>query len=254
MSAVLPFNLKKTIKPSVCAVNRCTDMTAEKLCAKHKAQWEAAGKPELVNAPPAPGSGTAIEQVPPERQTELSAQRTFLELSLAVAQKCALETDEQIARAQAAQNQAHEIAKALKTEKESATKPLKGVIKTIAGWFDPNIDTAEAIKTTFSTRIGAALREREQKRLAALNEIQAGAGIAPASAFIAAHANTSAPEGSGGLIETVTVEVVDFSLLPDEYKILVVNTPKLDAVAKANPKAEIPGVRITVSTKTRVGR
>jgi hypothetical protein len=143
--------------------------------------------------------------------------------------------------------------KELAAERDSVKDPLKAAIKKIDSWFKPNIDTLEAIKNTFARRIGQVYADRERARSEALRVIQANAGAAPAEAFTAAHAITTAPEESGGLIETVTVEVTDFTILPDEYKILTINMPKLKAAADAGAR-EIPGVRITVTQKTRVGR
>ncbi len=248
------FNLKKTIKAGVCAVNRCTNMAAGRLCEKHQAEWIAAGSPDLTTTPAAaPKAPAAGDPVPEERVNVLVAERGTLAQLLTVAGTTPLETDEQIAQGQLYQNEAHRLAKELTAERDSAKDPLKAVIKKIDSWFKPNIDTLEAIKTTFSRRIGAALAAREAARAVALRQIQANAGAAPAEAFTAAHAITTAPAESGGLIETVMFEVVDFAALPEEYKILMPNLPKIKAAADAGVR-EIPGVRIVVEQKTRVGR
>ncbi len=255
MSAILPWNLKKATKPSVCWVNRCTAMTSGQLCEKHHAEWVEAGQPPLVYAAPAPAAPKSeITQVPPERQAALAAERAELTKYLEGAQSFPLDTDENMGKAQGAMNYAHEMAKALEKEMKSALEPLKEVEKTIKSWFKPNIDTFLAVKDTFSRRIGAEVARREAARVEALRQIAASAATAPAEAFRDAHAIVAAPTESGGLIETVYVTVVDFALLPEEYKIQVVNQPKLELAAKANPRADIPGCKITVETRTRVGR
>lgn len=246
------FTLKKSIRAGVCAANRCTDMTPNKLCEKHDKIWRDAGCPDL-NAPPPPKPAAAGDPVSEERVGLLVQQRPTLTALLAAAGTFALDTDEAIATAQAYQNDAHRLAKELTAERDSVKDPLKAAIKKIDSWFKPNIDTLEAIKSTFARRIGAELAAREARRTEALRVIQANAGAAPAEAFTAAHAITTAPAESGGLIETVRVEVTDFTALPDEYKILMINMPKLQAAADAGAR-EIPGVRITVEHKTRVGR
>jgi hypothetical protein len=246
------FTLKKTIKAGVCAANRCTDMTPNKLCEKHDRAWREAGCPDL-SAPPPPKPVASGDPVPEERVALLVEQRPTLTQLLAAANVTPLDTDEQIAEAQTHQNTAHRLAKELAAERDSVKDPLKAAIKKIDSWFKPNIDTLEAIKNTFARRIGQVYADRERARSEALRVIQANAGAAPAEAFTAAHAITTAPEESGGLIETVTVEVTDFTILPDEYKILTINMPKLKAAADAGAR-EIPGVRITVTQKTRVGR
>ena len=248
------FNLKKTIKAGVCAVNRCTNMAAGRLCEKHQSEWLAAGSPDLTTAPAAaPKAPAAGDPVPEDRVNVLVSERGTLTQLLEAAGKTPLETDEQITQAQVLQNTAHHLMTELAAERDSAKDPLKAVIKKIDSWFKPNIDTLEAIKKTLSRRIGAALAAREVARSAALRQIQASAGDAPAEAFTAAHAIVTAPAESGGLIETVMFEVTDFAALPEEYKILMPNLPKIKATVDAGAR-QIPGVRIVVEQKTRVGR
>lgn len=248
------ITLKKTIKAGVCAAMRCTNMAAGQLCEKHTAEHVQAGSPPLsVAAPAEPKAGsTALATLPEERQAALVTERHTLQQMLEAAQTFPLVSDEQIAQGQGYLNAAHALAKQLDTEMHSATDPLEAVKKKIRSWFKPNIDTALAIKDTFSRRIGATLAERERARGVALAQIQASAGTAPAAAFEAAHASVSAPSDSGGLVEVRTYELVDFALLPDAYKILMPNHPAIaDAVDAGH---EIPGVRVTVTQKTRVGR
>lgn len=247
------MNLKKTPKNGECHVMRCKAMTPNRLCDTHQKAWEEAGKPELSSAATTAIVATDTSGVSEERKAQLTMEREKLTSALAFVSGFPLETDEQIATGQAIANQAHATAKNLEKELASAIDPLKAVQKRIKGWFQPNIDCAKAIKDAMTRRIGEAVHQREKARQLALALIQESPGEAPAAAYQAAHAEVSAPQASRGLVESINVQVTSFDLLPDEFKIQVVNVPKLEAYAKANPDAEIPGVHIARSYRTVVG-
>lgn len=244
------MKVKKTHKNGQCDAMRCAQMTPNRFCARHQKEFEAEG---ITEDGPAASKKLTSGELSEARQAALAAERAQLTEALAIATSLPLDTDAQIMAAQAIQNKAHESIKTLTKEMKSVLDPLKEVQDTIKGWFVPNIDTYKAIKDCLARRIGSALSDREKARNAALLQIQNSASDAPPEAFAAAHAQLSAPMNSGGRTDTYEIEVVDFDALPSQFKIQVVDVPALRAAVKANPDQAIPGVKVTVVPKTKVG-
>lgn len=249
------FAIKKTVKAPNCWAMRCTNLAADKLCDKHEQEWVAAGRPELVYSEPKPkarGAGGAAIELTEEQRAEVTTTRQALQVALERAQAFPLDTPELRGTAQKIANEAHRRAKEWEVKLKDLLAPFKEGIERLKDEIKPNIDTALAIKKTMLDRLGAKNLELEAEAAAARKLIAAGAGEAPAAAYLAAHTDLAAPADSGGFVDVFGYEVTDPKALPRTFWVEVINHPALAAHVKEHGDQNVPpGVTVT---RTRVAR
>ena len=261
------FNVKKDLKQGTCSAMRCkvpalppsalTPAPPMELCEKHHTLWAGEGCPPLTSVAAAPtgeaGAALAVS-VPTSLQGSLDKERAEAQQVLQLVQGLPVETPEQREFIGSLINQAGAKVKELEDQRTSVTGPLLQIKRTIDGWFKPPVEFYEAIKKTLAGKLQAWESDQKTARTAALVAIAAGAGLAPAAAFEAAHANVELPDNVGSRT-VLEYEITDWAMLPGKYKILVANHEAIKAdIAKHGLTLDAPGLRVFETTKVTGGR
>jgi len=153
--------------------------------------------------------------------------------------------------------------KETKAMKDSATKPLKQVAKTIDGWFKPALDAMKEAEAVIKRGMSDYLVLKERNRVKAMQEAQAL--IEAAKKTPAPEAKEAAKEAARDLIvgsqsdaasegisqiEVWGFEIMDASLLPREY--LMPNEAAIKAMVKLQKQdTQIAGVKVVKSFQIR---
>ncbi len=146
--------------------------------------------------------------------------------------------------------------KRLKAEYDLAVGPLKAEIAKRNALFKPLMNTCTMQKNKLKDMLGAyMLQKRNEQRLLAAAAVAApvtATGGASAQALMKESREAAAPSLAGvtGKVK-MKWEVVDFNLLPDEYKMIVVDEAAIQAAVDAGVKA-IEGVNIEEVMAIRV--
>jgi len=246
------FEITKTKSPGRCRAKRCTAPPVDVLCAAHQREWEELGRPPLVYAPPqSTGGASGAAVLDDAKQEALVAMRGSAQECLQLVCALPLDTHERRVVAKEYADLAHAEAKRLRSELREIIDPLKGSVKRIQHLFEPVIDTYDAVKRHILESLAAKMLELEQARDAALVQIEQNAGVAPAEAFLAAHAHVQAP---GTTVEAYDYAVIDASLLPDAFWVRTINHAALRAHVNANGESNVPsGVSVTRTLSIRAG-
>jgi len=146
-------------------------------------------------------------------------------------------------------------AKETKAQKDSATKPLKQVAKTIDGWFKPALDSMKEAERLIKVAMNTYLLLKEKARVEAMKKAQALAMSEKPAALAAAReliVNSRAEATSEGIsqIEVWGFEITDVNALPREY--LMPNEAAIKAMVKLQKQdTQIAGVKVVKSFQIR---
>lgn len=245
------FNTKKTRIEGQCSAMRCKIPALDLLCPKHETEWKQAGEPALIaggSGAADPAEATALEKV----KAEIPTRREMLTKVLARCQNLPLETEAQIEALGLFTGKVQTQLQAIDVERKGIVGPYNETVKEVNAWFKPLTDLCVAIISTNKKRIGARLLELQDAQDAALAQIEAGAGDAPAEAFALAHTNVEAPKNVSTKVKW-TWEPADTSKIPEAYWTRVLNTAMIDAKVQAEgADCDIPGIRLEKSLSMTV--
>jgi len=247
------MNIKKNPVAGLCLVVRCAAAAVDKLCAKHQAEWEAAGRPELTaTAAPKKGDALAVTgALSPEETTALVLERDNTARAIEFANQIPVKTPEDRERAIRIKNQAQARAKEIDAQRKARVKPLNDTVKWINGAFNDVGEAYETVARVIDKRVSAELLALETARREALKVIEAGAGVAPPEAFLAAHADTSPPEAAGAARVSYDYRMTDAAAVPEAYWTRVLDHEKIrHEIATAALQAREPSIPGLVFTKT----
>lgn len=141
----------------------------------------------------------------------------------------------------------------LEDQRSEATKPLRKVLEVIYGWFRPSIDDLNRAESMLKKKIVDYQRlqlQRQQEALRAAGQasMRGDAHTAAAALRQASAAAIQKPE-SISFRQKWTYRVVDASLIPREYLMLVVNHDAIQAqVDLHKEKTSIPGIEVFAET------
>lgn len=242
------FTLKKSRKVGLCAAMRCVDRASDLLCERHEQEWNEAGKPSLQAADsPRPAQGGGL--LPVHVRAELDTERGRAQEALQLIQSLPLATSQDLELAGGLYNEARARVKALEEKRKSVTDPINAALREINGWFRPVREFYESCGKALNERMAARLAELKAEQDEALAKIQELKAEAPAEAFEIAHRPAEAPSNVG-VAEVLEYQVVDFSALPDEYKL--VNDAKIkQALRERGVALAIPGIVVSSRTQLR---
>lgn len=251
------FKVKKSKETGTCWAMRCKVPCHEggDLCQKHDEIWRGEGSPPLASAEPTAGPSTALAvSVPATLEGQLTKERMDAQQVLQIVQTLPVDTAEQRDMCGALINQAKDKIKGLEAERKSVTGPLNQIKKTIDGWFSPVEDFYTSVAKTLEKKLLAWEAEQKAARTEGLKLIQAGAGAAPAQAFMAAHQDVSLPDNVG-VRRQLSYEITDWAALPGQYKMMVANHEAIKAdVAKVGLALNVAGLRVFEDPSITKGR
>lgn len=241
------FTIKKDTKQGVCSAMRCTKIAVDLLCPLHTKEWEDAGRPALEAAPKKTATPGASGGLTEAEQQAMVLERDNQTKALALAESFPIHTPELRDQLMAFVNQALERVKVIEASRKDKTKPLLDTKKWIDQIHNDVSEVYEKFASIAKGRIAAELLRLETEKRAAAKLIEANAGVAPAAAFVAAHADTSGPSTAGGTRTEYDFVVTDYSKLPDWCWIRTVDRGaiqgKLDGAAAQGREPEpIPGI------------
>lgn len=258
------MNIVKTFKPNFCAVMRCQNAqfvlvdgaplgregVQVPLCEKHAG----ADMTQTTPAPPAPSQGTIIEAVGETVGTALApeAMKTEAEVEVGVAKDALAEIvgfvisdDESLAFAGECLGEVKGHWNRLEERKKQATGPLNAALATIRSWFQPAQNHYAASEKALKDKIAAYHAMRAKERQAALDAAAAAVQVGNSEATQAAIAAVPPPPPKMdgiSLQDAWSYEVVDFTLVPDKYK--VIHHGLVTAELKLHKgQLSIPGIR-----------
>lgn len=267
------MNIVKQIKSNQCAAMRCKEpqhvlvdgVTFNRpgiqvpLCQKHEQELDGGGNgngasPEVVQTSPIQQTSLSIAIAPPmEIQQELLIEQTSAEEALKeIESSFKVDTDGDLSFAAEVLSEVKGNYARLEERKRQATDPLNQALKTIRSWFKPAQDFYVKAEVVLKNKIAAFHQLRAQERQAALLQAQAAFVAQNQEAVQTALAALPPPPPKvDGLStrEDWSYEVIDFAVLPDEYKLVIANHDKLLEQAKVcKDKLNIPGVRSVCKT------
>lgn len=185
-------------------------------------------------------------------ETRLTQERQEAQACLQMIQTLPMSSPEDRDRAGRLINSAKDKIKALEADRREVVDPINADVRRINGWYKPVVEFYEACQRSLKDRLAARLKELQAEQDAALATVQAQAGHASAEVFAIAHATPSAPEAVQQR-EVWKFEVVDFSKLPDEYK--MADEAKIRKVVQAlKADCDIPGIRLIPEIQIVAGR
>lgn len=140
----------------------------------------------------------------------------------------------------------------LEEEKQAATRPISQGLEKIRSWFRPRQDAYAAIERRFKDAILDYRRRLEEARAQALADLET-AEPEEVPEKLAELSAAQAPTTAGMSIpQTWDFELLDQSLVPEEYKTVWAPTVR-KAIAGKDGLREIPGLRIFSKGNVRLG-
>ena len=136
--------------------------------------------------------------------------------------------------------------KSIEEERDSLTKPLLEVKNKIYNRFKPGVGFYGALCDTLKRKVAAFRLERQKQQDAALKAIAESGGKTDGQTLVIAQGAgvVALPAGVREKV-TWTWTQVDFSKVPDEYKVYVLNTEKIGREVDARGgDCDIPGIRV----------